>query len=601
MKKLAILLNRFAPDIGVTFSRFPATVILLALSTAVFIALANEWINDSDESWFLFAFGAAFGAIYATAGALNRENANNFGFLGIVLVYLVPIIVIGLMQIVDTGWIISPMLGPIGLLWLSLAAFIGNTGIAATDEERKTLNIAVQNRFWWLNQRAIASGIIAAFGFLLIVAGIFAIENSLSVLFGFRSEKFFYQILLPLTGLFFIPFYWLSTIPKLYAYSEDEILEPEFLSLAIGFMGQFVMVPFLFVYSLILLAYGVQIVFAGELPHGTLSWMVLAYTIAGAATWLILHPSFMHSRPLVKYFRRFWFLMTIVPILLYWAAVVVRINAYGFTGERIWLIAGGLWATLLAIAFISKKFADIRLVPGIALLLMILIGFGPLNFLNAPKILYSIRLENSLYAAVPLDGTKQGTYIWSEENAKIARDSIEYLFGADPDSPRLLAILDRQGIEYEGPFSSSNQILKLFALSQELAGVRELNWRNITLGNNVGADISKAPFFLGTIKIVIEGEANIGGLDFAINNDKIVITSSEGSQIFLAFNDWVAQQEFEVISQPAMDFVLGDKSYRLLIQFFNFGQDKENNEIKLMSRFQALLFSSEEITASITD
>lgn len=341
-------IKQFAPDILATFARFPLAIILAALGTLITIGLTNNWLADSLlEPWFRLASGLSIGAVFATAGSLYGESRNKRGISFIFLAYALPFIVVVLLQVQNTDWLVSPMLLPVGLLWLSIAAFV-NSRNPATSED-------IQNQFWWLNHRAITTAIIAAIAFGLMALGIVALERSLALLFGMKTGKIFYEYLLPFTGLFLTPVYWLSTIPQLTKYSEKEISEPDYLSQAIGFLGQFILTPFLMLYALILLAYGVQIMLTGSLPQGMLGWMVIGFTIVGAANWLVLHPKFMHSRFLVKYFRNLWFWLTLVPIALYVVAVWVRIDAYGFTSERVGLVAGGLWAAALTLAFISKK------------------------------------------------------------------------------------------------------------------------------------------------------------------------------------------------------------------------------------------------------
>jgi hypothetical protein len=52
-----------------------------------------------------------------------------------------------------------------------------------------------------------------------------------------------YNWVLPFTGLFLTPVYWLSTLPHLSAYRIEELREADFLPRAFGFLGQFVLVP----------------------------------------------------------------------------------------------------------------------------------------------------------------------------------------------------------------------------------------------------------------------------------------------------------------------------------------------------------------------
>ncbi len=597
MKKLIQMVFKPGASVGEVLLRFPFAILLIAASTIVFIGLITGFLDDTSEFIVRLAFGFGIGAVFSVAGSLFGESITNGGKRGLLsggiaifLTYIMPIITIGLLQIETYQWVVSFMLAPISVLWLSLSPFVYRAPSTEGAKSRAVHSIDIQNRFWWLNHRAIASAIIAGFGFLLISAGIFAIQTSLSALFGLQTEELFYEYLLPVTGLFLTPVYWLATIPKLDDYRESEILNPDFLSRAIGFMGQYVMVPFLFLYSLILFAYGLQILLAGELPEGMLSWMVLPFTTAGAATWLLLHPAFMHTNMLVRYFRRFWFWLTIVPIILYFMAVSTRINSYGMTEDRVWLLVGGVWATLLALAFLSKKFADIRLIPGLALIMIIFISVGPWNFINGPKILQAMRLETLIYNAVP-PNLSAGGYEWTDETAKAARGSYLYLIGDELSESRIAEILDRQGITYEKSNIDHNHVLNSLGLQDDEAKVADVNVREFSRPQGTSVDLSQTPYLVGGIELFLNRPHSIAGILFDLVDASIMIDGGNDQKQSLDIADWVLQQQGSVITEPALDFVINGSSFRLIVQELNIWENTMTGEIESLFRVEALLFT----------
>jgi len=601
MKKFAEMVFRPGTNVGEVIFRFPFAILLIALSTIVFIGLINGTFDDSSETNVRLAFGFGIGAVFSVAGSMFGQSITNDGkralipgIIAIFLTFIMPIIAIGLLQIESYQWVVSFMLAPISVLWLSLSPFVYRASSGEGAESRSARSIDIQNRFWWLNHRAIVSAIIAGFGFLLIAAGFFAIQMSLSALFGLQTEELFYEYLLPFTGLFLTPLYWLATIPKLDDYQENEILNPDFLSRAIGFMGQYVMVPFLFLYSLILFAYGLQILVAGELPEGMISWMVLAFTTAGAATWLLLHPAFMHDNVLVRYFRRFWFWMSIVPLILYFMAVSTRINAYGMTEDRVWLLTGGVWAALLAIAFLSRKFADIRLIPGLALLLFILVSVGPWNFINGPKILQAMRLENLIYNAVPPESSV-GVYEWTDETAKAARGSYLYLIGDELSESRIGEILDRQGITYDKNDIDHNHVLNILGLQNDEEAVIDLTVGEFSRQEGASVDLTQTPYLIGEMKLFLNRSQNIAGLSFELIDDSILVDAGNDQTQNLDFADWILQQDTPWITNPAIDFSINERSFRLIVQKLSIRENTATEKIESLIRVEALLFTNSEL------
>ncbi|MCF6327129.1 MAG: DUF4153 domain-containing protein [Devosiaceae bacterium] len=594
MKKFVEMIFRPGTNVGEVIFRFPFAILLIALSTIVFIGLINGFLDDTSETIVRLAFGFGIGAVFSVAGSMFGQSIELDGkrafvpsIIAIFLTYIVPIIAIGLLQIESYQWVVAFMLAPISVLWLSLSPFIYRAHSTEGSESRAMRSMDIQNRFWWLNHRAIVSAIIAGFGFLLISAGIFAIQMSLSALFGLQTEELLYEYLLPFTGLFLTPLYWMATIPKLDDYQESEILNPDFLSRAIGFMGQYVMVPFLFLYSLILFAYGLQILVTGELPEGMLSWMVLAFTTAGAATWLLSHPAFMRTNVLVLYFRRFWFWLTIVPLILYFMAVATRIDSYGMTEDRVWLLVGGIWAVLLAIAFLSKKFADIRLIPGLALILIASVSVGPWNFINVPKILQAMRLETALNDAARTDESGLKTYEWTDESFKTARGAYLYIL----KDPRLSEILDRQNINYDKDNIGHNHVTARLGLRNDEEAVIDMTVGEFSRQEGASVDLSQTPYFVGEMRLFLNRSQNIAGLSFELIDDSILVDAGNDQAQNLEFADWILQQDTPWITNPAIDFLINERSFKLIIQKLSIRENTATEKIESLLRVEALLFT----------
>ncbi|HHB82087.1 MAG TPA: DUF4153 domain-containing protein [Devosia sp.] len=547
----------FAPDVAATAQRFALAIILSLASTLLAIALTNSLFIEFADVWFRLVAGLSIAAVFAVAGVLYGESHAKSGLTYWLVAYGLPALAIGLMQVESFALIVAPMLAPISLLWLSLSSF---TKVGQGEQREE-----IQNRFWWMNHRAIITAIVAGFGFVLIALGFVATERAMSVLFGIRASSLFYEYLLPFTGMFLTPVYWLSTIPRVSEYSEKEISEPDFLSRAIGFLGQFVLTPFLLIYALILLAYALQILISRALPEGMLSWMVLGFTIVGAANWLVLHPKFMHKRPLVKYFRRFWFWLTLVPIALYWLAVFVRIDAYGLTPDRIGLIAGGLWATALSLAFLSKKFADIRLIPGLALAMFLIWSVGPWNLVNLPQIHQAMRLDAAIYNATPATQTTGGPYEWTDETAAIARGAFQFLFSSAGDRERLSQVLSRHGITLDLDNMNSFSVLQELGLDPSDSQNPAAALLDMRTPNGYIFDASRTPFVLGPLSLRANYAVSVGLLDFKTEPNGFKVSKPGQGEKLVQLQTWLDRQSGDRISQPVLEFEFAGTNYRLVI------------------------------------
>ena len=592
LKKIA----NIAPDIVNTFKRFYLSIAYLAALTILTISLTNDLIpefdNLDDDFWPLLALGYASAVLFTIAGRLFNESRGNRILLVLILEIFLPLLVIVLMQTKNFEWFFPFLLPLVGIFWISISPF---TKIGKGSERQE-----IQDKFWIVNHRAVASAIIAGVGFLVIALGLFAIERSLSLLFGLKVSDIFYQYLLPFAGLFLAPVFWLSTIEKLDEVKAKELEKPDFLSKAIGFLGQFLFVPFLIIYALILLAYATQIIFTQTLPVGVLGWMVLGFTIAGAVTWQLVYPSFMRQKAMVKLFHKIWFWLTIVPLALFAIAVYIRIDAYGFTPERISLVAGGVWAALLTLIFLMPSLRDIRLIPLLAGLMFLIISIGPFNVMQGAILSQMNRLELSLQQAMPATSTlgnfaTLGNFEWSEESAKTAVGALDYLYKEknSRESLRFENLLKSVGVDFNPNTTTLVDLKKQFKLDEILSKKSESRYKSLTQKANISSDLSKTPYYLGSLEVYKYDSVSkpVYNLFIRLFAKQLHIRGADNGTQTIELKDWIDSQDENNIIKPEIDFAINGVNYRLLVQLANLQQNDESEWV--VDGMNLVLFSSQ--------
>lgn len=548
-------LEKQAPDFLQTAQRFPFAILLAAITTAIVIGAINgvDWLLG--EVWGRAALGFATGAVLAVAGVYFAESRPDARIAGLVLKYLLPVAVIAAFQIRDITWFVPLAIPAVAILWLSVSAF--------TRIERGAPRAEVQNRFWWVNFQALTTALIAATAFLIIALGIAAIERSLFILFGLGTQQVFYNWVLPFTGLFLTPVYWLSTLPRLSAYRAEELERPDFLPRAFGFLGQFVLVPLLIIYGLILLVYTVQIVVTQRLPEGLIGWMVLGFVVVGAATWLVLHPPFIRTRLLVRFFRRFWFWLTLVPLGLFFVAVWIRVEAYGLTDERLLLLAGGVWATILAAAYLLGR-GDIRLIPALAGGILLLLSIGPWNYANLPIAQQTMRLEALL--AQPGKGGASFPPDWTPAQVASAVAIIDYLQYSPDGGSKLAALFTRYGVHFQPGVDTTSSVLAQlgYTYPTPVAPTSFATYRDF----RQPVDVAATPILLGAVGISNSTPAAIPGFPLAFqqvgSHFQVVEAGTTVANIDLT--DWLAKQSESQTVDPWVDFAVGGRSFRYVIE-----------------------------------
>lgn len=570
-------LEKQAPDFLLTGQRFPFAIVFAALTTIVVIGAINgvDWMRD--EVWGRAALGFATAAVLAVAGVYFAESRPEARIAGLILKYALPVAVAAAFQITDIAWFVPYALPAVAVLWLSVSPF--------TRIERGAPREEVQNRFWWVNFQAVATAIIAAAAFLIVALGLAAIERSLAILFGLETGQVFYNWVLPFTGLFLTPVYWLSTLPRLAGYRAPELETPDFLPRAFGFLGQFVLVPLLLIYALILLAYTAQIIVTQKLPEGMIGWMVLGFVVIGAATWLVLHPPFVRARPLVRLFRTWWFWLTLIPLGLFFIAVSIRIDAYGLTDERMLLAAGGVWAALLAVVFLVGR-GDIRLIPALAGAILLLISVGLWNYANLPIAQQVMRMDALL--SQPGKGGASFPPDWTKEQVAKAASIIDYLQYSPDGGPRLAALFAKYGVKFQpGGVDTAYSVLKELGYSLDaVAPVTSLGSTRDTLTQQI--DVSATPILLGDLSIYAPGQGSTAGLSFELSGNLLRVLSQTGLEIDLTA--WLARQTDAKMVDPWIDFSIGDRRFRYVVDSISFQLGEDGK--RTLANLYGTLFAS---------
>lgn len=581
-------LERQAPDFVETWRRFPLAIILAALNTLLILAAINglEWVEH--DAWGRAAFGLATGAVLAVAGVYFAESRPDAKRWGLFLKYALPLLAIAAFQVTDIAWFVPYALPAVAILWLSVSPF--------TRVERGVPREEQQRRFWLINHQALATAAIAAGAFALIALGFLAIERSMSILFGLDTGWLFYRGLLPFTALFLAPVYWLSTLPRLSDVHAGEAERPEFIGKAVGFLGQFILVPLLFIYALILLAYTAQIVITRHLPEGMIGWMVMGFVIVGAATWLVLYPPFMRDKPLARLFRRLWFWLTLIPLGLFFVAVWVRVDAYGLTAERMLLLAGGIWALALAAIFLFRR-GDIRIIPALAGAILLLLSVGSWNYAYLPLQHQLFRLDLLVTDAGKDKSLSPPRPDWSGEEVAELRSIVDYL-GTMPEGKRATReLLGRYGISWPAEQDGSYAVLAAMGLDADEAPYEMPRYASLWRDLNTGVDVSATPYQIRPLALYGASSFDAGPIKLELSADGILRVGPPGAaaetMTATDLTAWLDRQQGETITDPWIDFAVAGRKFRLTLDSLGFDRGENGEGPRVVNSVQGQLFSDQ--------
>lgn len=224
----------------------------------------------------------------------------------------------------------------------------------------------------------------------ILSLGSCAILASIHYLFGLDISSKVYFSLSVLYFIFFAPLYFLSGIKQ--DSDNKNYLYPR----GIKFITNFILIPLLTTYSIILYAYIIKISILMELPKGVLAIMILSFGSFGVLTHFFSYPLAKESNKLVRVFSQYFYHSLLIPLGFLFFAILKRVNEYGVTEDRYLIILMGLWLLISCIHTIYTKAKNLKFVTVCLAVMFIATSFGPWGIVGFSEFSQVKRLENLL-------------------------------------------------------------------------------------------------------------------------------------------------------------------------------------------------------------
>ena len=233
-------------------------------------------------------------------------------------------------------------------------------------------------RFWVFNTRSVLAGLIGLVGAGFFVVGLWAILATLRSLFDLQISHRLVSYASIAGFAFVLPVYWLSLQPRISDIEGKEPL-PDMVLKAEAGLTDFIFVPLLAIYALILHVYAAKIAIDAALPRGQIGWMVSVFLTLGYLTFLLALPEQSPFASARRLFRSLWPPATLIPVGLLVVGLQKRIQDYGITEDRYLIATVAVCAVLLFLAWLPRRQLDVRLVPAVAAGLLLIGAMGPFS------------------------------------------------------------------------------------------------------------------------------------------------------------------------------------------------------------------------------
>jgi hypothetical protein len=214
--------------------------------------------------------------------------------------------------------------------------------------------------FWEYNKRLFFRVIITGVYAGVLFAGLAIALLALDKLFGVSIEPTAYARLWAVIGFLVTTWLFLGWMPADLAALNRERSYP----VGLKIFAQYLLVPIVIGYLVILTAYLVKVLITWDWPSGWIGWLVSSVATVGIFSLLMLHPAADDDgdRWIRTYWR--WFFPALLPaIVMLWLAIYQRVAQYGITENRYFLLVLSVWLAAIAVYYTLSRSRNIKLIP----------------------------------------------------------------------------------------------------------------------------------------------------------------------------------------------------------------------------------------------
>ncbi len=350
-----------------TFTRFPVVILDAIIGTACALILIDYQGPSGPTVLFPIVFGAALGLPLLTGLAITSQKWKWSRSISLG-VQIAGVVLVGLYAMsVPKDLIDAPNIHLLRLLMLILGMVLF---ILAAPYIRHESELGYWNYCKTLCLRMLTACLYT----VVLWAGLAIALAALNNLFGVDVPgKRYGELWVFIIGIF-TTWFFLAGIPKELESLDSVTDYPKGLKI----FSQYILIPLVLVYLVILYAYLGKILLAWDWPQGWVSRLILGFIATGFASLLLLHPIRDRIENLWIKITSQWFYVIIIPLtIMLFLAVVQRVSEYGITEGRYLGIATVAWLCVVTPYFILSRKKKILFLALSLCVAVFVVSFGP--------------------------------------------------------------------------------------------------------------------------------------------------------------------------------------------------------------------------------
>lgn len=419
----------------------------------------------------------------------------------------------------------------------------------------------------------------------VLYGGIAMMIFTIEVLFDFNWwDEIYFDLFIFIAATFGVT-HFLGNVPE-----KDQEMALEEYSKLFKSLFLYIVLPIISVYTIILYAYFIKILFTFKLPEGVIGNLVLWYASVSVITLFFVRDLRIKFEWLEKFFRIYIPMMTI-PLIMLFVSLFIRINAFGITMPRYFVVALAIFAALSLASMWQKKRETAVVVMILLIAMTTLSFFGPLSGYQLTFNSQTNRLEAMLtqYGLLKSDGSLTPNPEVSKEGQGEISNQINFLMSAYADKKISVLpdgfdrgdakeVLGFELLYYWDPGYTVNDYINYYVkMPQQVIDLQgadylvELNSYDQTFEYDLNANyhikFDKDLFELSKDTVVVLSEdLRDAAAKFYLNQEMIPeLVGTDGTMVHLIFQNIDGRNLAEQAPTAVLDLEINGFSVRMLI------------------------------------
>ncbi len=369
-----------------TAGRFPMTILASAGATVIGTLIPHFGHGGNESRLWILLMTFAIAIPFSFALTSFNERKNTSAIVRAISMLLL-VVLSALFYITGNGHTLQNQVTR--FLLINFAAFM-------LVSVSPFLGAGTTNGFWQFNKSLLLRFLLSTLFSLVLYLGITIAIFALNHLFKTKIEM--YEELWFVTIGIFHTWFFLSGLTADYDGLDRNTDYPRGLRI----FTQYVLLPLVTIYLLILYAYLLTILIAWRFPVGWVSYLVLGFSITGIFALLLIYPLQENTENRwIRIFARWFFPVLLPPVILLFLSIIRRIHDFGFTENRYFVLVLSLWLAGISLFYAISKFRNIIVIPFTLCIIAVLAAIGPwsafsISEKSQQKILTALLEQNKL-------------------------------------------------------------------------------------------------------------------------------------------------------------------------------------------------------------